>query len=199
MKNLNPEVTKYIDNVQDFAKPILTHLRKLIHEACPDIEEKIKWGIPHFDYKGPVSSMAGFKAHATFGFWKASLLKDTNKVLENNEVAMGSFGRLTSVEDLPKDEILIKYIKEAVQLNLDGKKVTIRKFAPKELVIPDYLNKVLNSNKVAKENFDKMPPSHKKEYVEWVTGAKQEETRERRIEKMMGMLKENRSMNEKYK
>ena len=88
MGKKNPQVNAYINKAQDFAKPVLNHLRSVIHETCPDVEEKMKWSFPHFDYKNQMmSSMAGFKEHCTFGFWKASLIKDLKGKSEKN--AMG--------------------------------------------------------------------------------------------------------------
>ena len=72
--NHSPRIDAYIAKSADFARPILTRLRGLVHQACPQIEETIKWGFPHFEYKGIVASMAAFKQHASFGFWKGTLL-----------------------------------------------------------------------------------------------------------------------------
>ena len=114
----DPRVDAYIEKSQPFARPILNHLRQLVHKACPDVTETIKWGFPNFEYKGLLCNMASFKAHCAFGFWKAALMKDSAKFLEPmGKTAMGHFNRLTSVNDLPSDKILISYIKEAVGLN----------------------------------------------------------------------------------
>src|SRR5205085_5821992 len=112
-------IDAYIAKSADFAKPVLNHIRKLVHEACPDVEEKMKWSFPHFDYKGEMMcSMAAFKQHCAFGFWKAALMKDP-KLVENakTEEAMGHMGRITSLKDLPPDKKLTGYIKEAMKLN----------------------------------------------------------------------------------
>src|ERR1043165_2097154 len=146
MPKTDPFVDQYIDKSQDFAKPILRHIRKLVHEACPDVVETKKWSFPHFDYKGMMCSMAAFKEHCAFGFWKQSLLE--SKAFPAEKTAMGSFGRITSVKDLPDDETMIKLIREAVKLNEDGVKVPRnRKFEEKkELVVPDYLTAALKRN-----------------------------------------------------
>lgn len=124
MHNKDPRVDKYIANSAEFAKPILNHLRELVHKACPENEEVIKWGFPHFDYKGMMCSMASFKQHCAFSFWKAALMKN-KKLMANakSETAMGHLGRITSLKDLPTDKVLISYIKEAKQLNDDGVKL----------------------------------------------------------------------------
>jgi hypothetical protein len=124
----NPRHDAYIKAAAPFAQPILTHLRELVHKACPEVEETIKWGFPHFDYKGVLCSMAAFKSHCAFGFWKSSLMKDSANVMavENRE-AMGNFDRITSLEDLPGDKVLLAYIKEARKLNEDEVKLPPRK------------------------------------------------------------------------
>src|SRR4051794_29744902 len=116
------EIDVYIAKSADFAKPILNHLRKLVHDTCPDVEEKVKWGMPFFDYKNaPMCNMAAFKQHAAFGFWKASLMKDKSlKETAESEAAMGHLGKITSLKDLPSDKKIIVWIKEAMKLNDDG-------------------------------------------------------------------------------
>src|SRR5689334_6633085 len=113
MGKKDPRVDAYITKAAHFAKPILTHLRELVHKACPEAEETIKWGFASFDYKGPFVSMASFKQHMAFGFWKAALMKDANKLKDNQGEAMGHLGKITSMKDLPSDKVMIGYIKEA--------------------------------------------------------------------------------------
>src|SRR5450755_547112 len=140
MGNKDKRVDAYILKSEEFAKPILIHLRDLVHEACPYIQETIKWSFPHFDYKGMMCSMASFKQHCAFGFWKTALMKDAKKLLNNRTDAMGSFGRITSLKDLPSDKTIISYIKEAMKLNDDDVKLEKAKPAKKkELIIPKYV------------------------------------------------------------
>ena len=122
MGTRNDRVGAYIAESQQFAKPILNHLRDLVHKACPEVEEKMKWSFPHFDYKGKMMcSMASFKNHCAFGFWKASIMQDKYRILSRGgEAAMGQFGRIASLSDLPPDKILIEYIKEAARLTDEG-------------------------------------------------------------------------------
>ena len=195
-------IDNYIAKSADFAKPILNHIRELVHEACPDVEEKMKWSFPHFDYKGEMMcSMAAFKQHAVFGFWKAALMKDP-VLVENarSEVAMGHLGRLTSVKDLPADKKMLGWIKEAMQLTDKGIKLPAKAKAAdkKELVVPDYFEKALTKNKKAKLVFENFAWSHKKEYLEWITGAKTEETRNKRMATALAWLAEGKSRNWKY-
>src|SRR6476646_11850526 len=126
MPATDPRVDAYIDKSADFAKPILTHVRKLVHDACPEVKENLKWGMPAFEYKGILAGMASFKEHATFGFWKHGLLGLGSRA---DMGAMGSFGKLTSLKDLPSDAKIKKLIKEAMRLNDEG--IKVEKKAPK--------------------------------------------------------------------
>ena len=195
------EVDKYIAKSKPFAQPILAHIREIVHSVSPDIHEVMKWSFPHFDYKGNICSMASFKEHCAFGFWKGSIMKDEDKILNPvGKTAMGHMGRLTSIKDLPPKKILVKYIKEAIDLNEKG--VPLPKNATstpkKELAIPEDFSNALAKNKKAKTIFDKFSPSHKKEYVEWIIEAKREETRKKRIDTAMELLAEGKSKNWKY-
>ncbi len=193
----------YIAKSADFAKPILNHIRELVHKACPNVEEKMKWSMPFFDYKGEMlCHMASFKQHAVMGFWKAPLMKDSILV-ENakSEVSMGHLGRITSLKDLPPDKKIIAWIKEAMALNDKGVKLAAKPKAAdkKELFVPDYFLKALNKNKKALQIFTAFPYSHKKEYVQWITEAKIEITKNKRIATAVEMIAENKSRNWKYK
>jgi len=198
MPNKDPRVDAYIEKSADFAKPVLTHLRKLVHKASPNISETVKWGMPAFDYKGIVCGIAAFKEHCTFGFWKQSLLDYDG--FSTEKTAMGSFGRITSKKDLPPDDVLIKLVQQAVELNENGVKVQKAKPAAskKELVIPDYLTAALKKNKAAKTTFENFPYSCKKEYVQWITEAKTEPTREKRLATTIEWLSEGKRRNWKY-
>jgi hypothetical protein len=123
MASADPRVDAYIAKAPAFAQPILKHLRKLVHEACPDVQETIKWGVPFFDYKGSLCSMASFKAHCGFGFWKEKLIPDPKGYIKTGaEGAAGSFGKITTLKELPPDKVLLQFIKAACKLNDDGVK-----------------------------------------------------------------------------
>jgi len=199
----NKQVDAYIAKAADFAKPILSHFRELVHKNCPDAIEVIKWGFPHFDYhNGPMCSMAAFKQHCAIGFWKAELMKEAETLVAKakSEEAMGHFGKITTLKDLPPDKKLNAYIKDAMRLNEAGiklppkTKTTLTK-APE---IPDYFAKALAKNKKAQITFEKFAPSHRKEYLLWVTEAKTEETRSKRLAKTLEWLSEGKSRNWKY-
>jgi len=197
MPATDPRVDAYIDNAQDFAKPILNHLRKLVHEACPDVQETMKWSFPHFDYKGMMCSMASFKEHCAFNFWKQVLLEQSAFPAE--KTAMGSFGRITSLKDLPSDKTLKKLIVDAARLNDQGVKVnkTVSK-EKRELVVPDILMSALATNALAAETFNNFPYSKKKEYVDWITEAKTDATRDKRLGSTIEWLAEGKARNWKY-
>ena len=196
MGTRDPRVDAYIEKSADFARPILTHLRKLVHAACPEVEETMKWSFPHFDYKGEMMcSMASFKAHCAFGFWKASLVLGDKAT----DGAMGHLGRITSLDDLPSDRTLTSYVKKAAKLNDEGVKAVRAPRRPKvELEIPEDLTKALKKNKKALTTFEAFPPSHKREYVEWIVEAKGADTRRRRLESAVEWIAEGKARNWKY-
>ncbi len=203
MGKKDKRVDAYIAQAQPFAKPILKKLRTLIHKGNPGVEETIKWGMPSFDYKGPFASFAAFKQHAVFGFWKYKLIKDPKghlgEILNKGGTSMGNLGRMTSTKDLPPDSALLDFVRQAKKLNDDGIKIPSRTSKLKKpLVIPPYLIRTVRSDKHASVVWHSFAPSHKKEYVEWITEAKTEETRERRMETMMEWLREGKSRNWKY-
>jgi uncharacterized protein YdeI (YjbR/CyaY-like superfamily) len=198
MGKRDARVDAYIAKSGDFAKPILLHLREVVHAACPDVEEAMKWSFPHFMYKGMLCSMASFKEHCAFGFWKGSLIVGADGAA--TEKAMGQFGRITKLGDLPSKKVLAAYIKEAMKLNDDGVKAPtrVKPKVPRELVIPDDVAKALAANKAARATFEKFPPSHKREYVDWITEAKTETTRARRLETAIEWMAEGKPRNWKY-
>ncbi len=194
------QIDSYISKSAAFARPILVHIRELVHKACPDVEEKMKWSFPHFDYKGEMMcSMAAFKEHAAFGFWKASLMKDPIlAATAKSEVAMGHLGRLTSLKNLPSDKKMTAWIKEAMALNDKGIKLAPKPSASKALEIPEYFITALAKNKKAQQNFDGFSYSNKKEYVLWVTEAKTTDTRNKRMATTVEWLAEGKMRNWKY-
>ena len=201
MSQKDAQVDLYISKSAEFAKPILIHLRKFVHKACPDVEEKMKWSFPHFDYKGMICSMAAFKQHCAFSFWKVLLMKDKNLIANaESESAMGHYGKITSVKDLPSDKKIIAHIKDAMKLNEIGIKLPPKKVtaAKKEVVVPDFFLKQLKKNKKVFTTFENFSPSHKREYVEWITEAKNDETKNRRMETALEWMSEGKPRNWKY-
>lgn len=198
-----PRVDSYIHKSAAFAQPILQHLRKLVHDACPAVTETIKWSCPHFEYKNEIlCSMASFKQHCAFTIRKAALLKDEAGILEITERgAMGHLGRITSLKDLPKDSLLKKLIKQAAQLNEEGIKLPAanKSAGPsKSVILPVEILKALKNNQAVLNIFEQLAPSHQREYIKWITEAKTSPTKEKRITTMMQWLAEGKSRNWKY-
>ncbi len=192
MGQKDPRVDAYIAKAADFAKPILARLRDVIHTACPDVEETIKWSVPHFMYKGNLCMMSAFKEHCRFGFWKESLVVGPGGV-------NGGMGRkITSVEELPSDRELIAQIRKAAKLNEEGVKVTrtVRPKAP--LRAPADFMAAVKKNRKALAAYTAFSPSHKREYIEWITEAKGDDTRKRRVATAVGWMAEGKSRNWKY-
>jgi len=196
MGTRDPRVDAYISNAAPFAQPILATIRETVHASCPDVEEAMKWSFPHFLYKGMLCSMASFKQHAAFGFWKGSLVTGGPRSAD----AMGHFGRLTKVSDLPSKKVLAGYVKKAAMLNEQGVKAprASRKPAPKTVTIPADLAAAFKNSKKARAGFDALSPSHKREYLEWITEAKGAETRARRLAQAIEWMAEGKSRNWKY-
>jgi uncharacterized protein YdeI (YjbR/CyaY-like superfamily) len=199
MGTRDPRVDAYIAKSADFAKPILIHLREVVHAACPQVEETMKWSTPHFDYKGIMCAMAAFKEHAIFGFWKGSLIEGVAPNRNNGGEAMGNYGKLRSVKDLPSRKELTGYIKQAMKLNDEGIVAPRAKKAPKpEAKVPAELKAALSKNKKAAAQFEQFPPSHRREYIEWIAEAKRPETKEKRVAQTVEWVAEGKGRNWKY-
>lgn len=200
MGRKDPRVDAYIEEASSFARPILRRLRKVVHQGCPDVSETLKWSMPSFEYKGILCGMAAFKAHAIFGFWKHNLLEKRLESLgKDADSAMGSFGCLRKLSDLPSDAVLLSLVRDATELNDKEIKVPARrKAAPKKVVVPDNLSAALKKNKKASATFTGLSPSHRREYIEWITEAKREETRARRLKTTIELLAAGKTKNWKY-
>jgi uncharacterized protein YdeI (YjbR/CyaY-like superfamily) len=191
MKNTSPDVDRYIENAAPFAQPILKRLRRAFHAAHPEIGETMKWGAPFFEYKGIVGSMAAFKSYVRWGFWKG-------KLMQGGAPRMGET-KVSEVSELPSDDVLIAWVREAVRLNEDGTKIEkpARKPRP-EAEVPADLAAALKKAPKAAKAFKEFPPSHRREYVQWITEAKQDATRRKRIATAVEWLLEGKPRNWKY-
>jgi hypothetical protein len=116
MPQRDKRIDEHIREAAPFARPILRHLRKLIHQTCPKAEETIKWGMPHFMYEGKIlCGIASFKAHCAFWFWEGKAVVGNQE--PKAKKAMGQFGRITNLKDLPSAGVIRRYLKKAMKLN----------------------------------------------------------------------------------
>ncbi len=202
MGTRDPRIDAYITKSAPFAQPILEHIRTVVHEACPAVAETIKWGFPHFDYHGMMCSTASFKAHCALTFWLGRQVHGEELSDDMREQAMGQFGRITSVKDLPNKTTLKKYIKKAMALNDAGVKrsrpAAKKGAAVKPVVVPPELAAALARNAGAKAAFEASSPSHRREYCEWIAEAKRMETKTKRAEQAIAMIAEGKARNWKY-
>jgi uncharacterized protein YdeI (YjbR/CyaY-like superfamily) len=204
---MNPKVDAYIAKSAAFAQPVLNHLRGLVHKACPDVVEEMKWSRPFFLHGGVIlCNISAFKEHCSFGFWGAEIGKALKADGVVQEGGMGSLGRITSVKDLPADKAMLGYIRQAAKLideGLGDNRITVArrvvKAPPKAPVeTPAEFASALKKNKAAAKVFEAFSPSCKREYVEWIADAKREETRERRIAQAVEWIAEGKQRNWKY-
>lgn len=201
MEQYDSRVDAYIAKSAPFAQPILNHLRQLVHSVSPLLTETMKWGFPFFDYNGSVCQMAAFKEHMGFGFWKQKQLNDPGKLIKEEDGTAGSFGKITSLNDLPSYEILVDFIQQAMKLNEpENKKPAVKKeAAPKAPIeMPVDFADLLAANPKALEGYNKFSPSHKREYLEWIVDAKSDSTRQKRMETALEWINEGKSRHWKY-
>jgi uncharacterized protein YdeI (YjbR/CyaY-like superfamily) len=192
----DPRIDAYIARQADFARPILEHLRRIVHEAAPEVEEAIKWSMPHFTYKGRLfAGMAAFKAHATFGLWRAgAVLGETGSERD----AMGQFGRLTSLDDLPPEEELKTIIRQAAAHAEKGPAPRPKKAPKPEIEMPEDFRVALSAEPKAAATYEAFPPSCRRDYLEWVVEAKRPETRAKRIAQAVEWIAEGKKRHWKY-
>lgn len=195
MGTKDPRVGEYIDNAKEFAQPILAELRRRVHAHVPEVEESLRWGAPAFLYKGRIlAGMAAFKAHCVFGFWHP-LMREGDSSLEGRN----GFGRMETVDDIPMKSRFVRLAKEAVRLVDENVKAPAKPKAPKKaLVMPEDLAAALKKNGKAAATFEAFSYSHRKEYIEWITGAKREETREARVKQAVEWMAEGKARHWKY-
>jgi len=188
----DPRVDAYIAKSADFAKPILKHVRRIVHKACPRVAETLKWGVPAYDYQGMLCMTAAFKAHCGLVFWKSGLI-------ERNSGQPAHFRRITSLKDLPPERTLVALVKEAARLNVEGINRPSRpRAAAKPVKVSAYFLAALKKKRKALAAFKAFPPSHKREYVEWIDSARTDETRQRRMATALEWIASGKSRNWKY-
>jgi uncharacterized protein YdeI (YjbR/CyaY-like superfamily) len=189
----DPRIDAYIGKSPEFAKPILTHVRALVHEAVPDVQETLKWSVPHFDYKGVLCGMAAFKQHCNLIMWKGALIAGNDAGDEK-----GHFRNITSLSDLPPDRTMKALLRKAAELNEQGVKTRRTPKEKKPLRVPAELKSALRKNKKAAAAFENFSPSQKRDYADWITEAKGADTRQRRLQTAVEWIAEGKSRNWKY-
>lgn len=194
----DPRIDAYIAKSAAFAQPILRHLRHVVHRACPEATETIKWSCPFFEYHGFLCSMAAFKAHCAFGFHHQGMDELLQREGHRSEEAMGSLGRITTLAGLPSDATLLRYLKLAAQLNASGAPKRPEKKSRPALPVPADLAAALKKNRTAATTFEAFAPSHRREYIEWITAAKRPETRAKRLNTTLEWLAAGKARNWKY-
>jgi uncharacterized protein YdeI (YjbR/CyaY-like superfamily) len=201
MPKTDSRIDSYIEKAKPFARPILRHLRGVVHRTCPEAEETLKWSSPTWMYGGKIlCGMAAFKEHAAFIFWHQGMIEVLGADGDESDTAMGSLGRLTSLKDLPADGKMAKYIRSAAALTDSGApsrpRQAKKRAAPAP--VPEDLRARLVKNKAAAKTFESFSPSARKEYIEWITEAKQDATRQKRLATTVEWLAEGKRRNWKY-
>ena len=200
---LDPRVDAYLEKVPDFARPMLERIRKAFHKGCPDVVETIKWSRPHFEHHGLVGGMSAFKAHVTVTFWRGKELEDPDGLLEPMGSQAGMAGvKAGGLKELPSLKALTDLVRQHARLNeargtqpAPTKKKAARRPAPRT---PADLAAALKRNAAARATFEGFPPSKKRDYVEWITEAKRDTTREKRLKQAIAWMAEGKSKNWKY-
>lgn len=199
MGQRSKQVDAYVAKAPDWARPILTAVRDAVHAASDDIDEAIKWSRPAFMYRGKIlAGMSAFKQHCAFYFFNGALVVADR--FGGADGAAGQFGRLTSVKDVPSKKTVAQLVKKATAL-IDGGAPAMKRAPARRkpaLTVPDYLTAALKKNRKALATFEAFPPSHKREYVEWITDAKGEDTRQRRLAQALEWMAEGKPRNWKY-
>ena len=199
MKNTSPEVDRYIASAAPFARPILERIRAAFHKAHPDVTEAMKWSFPHFEYKGILGSMAAFKEHVSWGFWKGRLMADPLGIIPPvGETSMGGL-KIRDLKELPKEKDMVAYVREAIRLNEEGVKPARLARTPRgEPEVPAELAAALKKSAAAKKTFEAFSASHRREYIEWINEAKQAATKQKRVAQTIEWLSEGKPRNWKY-
>ncbi|WP_431260403.1 YdeI/OmpD-associated family protein [Roseateles chitinivorans] len=198
MPTLDPRVDAYIERAAPFAQDLLRHWRATVHAHCPDVVETIKWGFPNFTYRDKIlTGMAAFKAHCSIGFWHGEAAVGADHAKGG---AMGDFGKLTAIKDLPSKAEQKAILKRAMQLIEDGVKARAARAAaprpPPE--IPEDLAAALRADDAALRHFSSFPPGQQREYIDWIVEAKKPETRARRLAQAVEWIAEGKRRNWKY-
>jgi uncharacterized protein YdeI (YjbR/CyaY-like superfamily) len=202
----NPKVDAYLAAAEPFAQPVLEHLRVLIHKACPQVEETIKWSRPFFLHHSVIlCNISAFRQHCSFGFWGAEMTALLNKANALREGGMGSLGRIVRVQDLPPDKQMLEWIRQAAAFIDSGEHIS--PIAARRTVVkppkpapepPANFTTALKKDKKATAAFAAFSPSAQREYIEWIAEARRPETQQRRIATALEWIVLGKPRNWKY-
>jgi uncharacterized protein YdeI (YjbR/CyaY-like superfamily) len=201
----DPRVDAYLEKAAPFAREVLTHLRELMHTACPEVEETMKWSMPFFELNGVIlGNMAAFKQHCSLGLWGPEMSAVLRADGFSDTDGMGKFGKLTGLHDLPSDKVMLGYFRQAAGFVLRGERTSsmakpVKKVAKAAVEVPLELVAALKKNKAAAKVFADFSPSCKREYAEWIVEAKRAETKEKRVVQAVEWIAEGKSRHWKYK
>jgi uncharacterized protein YdeI (YjbR/CyaY-like superfamily) len=199
---LIPAVDTYIARAAPFAQPVLHHLREIVHEGCPEVVEEIKWSRPFFVYRGVIlGNISAFKQHCSFGLWGAEVGAKLRADGAASDDGMGTFGRITSIADLPSRTKLVSYVKTAAKAISSGEREVAWKrprVAKPDAKVPEALAIALANDKAAAKGFAAMTPSCRREYCQWIEEAKRPETQAKRIVTALEWIAEGKGRNWKY-
>jgi uncharacterized protein YdeI (YjbR/CyaY-like superfamily) len=189
---VDPRVDAYIQAAPPSAQPILERLRTIARRALPEAQEDMKWGMPHFTIGGKnVAGFAAFKEHCSF------VVHGDNP----EGGGMGGYGKIASLAEIPPEKQIVAALHAARDRIKEHGSATTGRGAPKpkaEIAMPDDLAAALGAAPKAKAVFEALAPSHRREYLEWITSAKREETRAKRIATTIEWLTEGKKRNWKY-
>lgn len=190
----DPRIDVYVDKAAPFAQPILIYLRALVHATVPEIDETIKWGMPHFVYKGKnLAGMAAFKAHCAF------VLHGQGRQGGKNDDGMGAYGKIATMSDLPPErELAARILDGKAEIDNPVKKSKTKPVPKADIPMPDDFAAELDRLQGARGQFDAMAPSHRREYLEWIVEAKRPDTRAKRIAQAGEWITEGKKRNWKY-
>jgi uncharacterized protein YdeI (YjbR/CyaY-like superfamily) len=196
MTKVDKRVDAYIAKAPDYAKPIIAAVRQMVHQGAPECEETLKWGHPSFVQDGILCGVAAFKEYCAVNFWKATLIMGEGA---RQTDSAGVLGKIRSVKDLPRKSVFVGYVNRAVELNASGATAPREPAKPtRPLAMPDDFRKAIAKSAKARDAFEAFSPSHQREYVEWITDAKQDATRARRIAQAVEWIAEGKPRNWKY-
>ena len=199
MKNSPKTVDSFISTLPDFSRPMVERMRKAVVAAAPDLDEDLRWGVPTYKGKALVCGLAAFKNHVSLTLWRGAKLSDPNGILTHGQgLSEMRTAKFESIEEIDTKQIQ-DWVKQALTLDSSPSAPSRKVLAPVKVKIPKALGAALKKDARAHETFDALPPSHQREYCEWIAEAKQATTVERRLVATIEKLRRGEGLNDKYR